>query len=137
MRKKIQEKSIRLFDKDNITGFQFTAGRTPLSVQNNDPFHFGITFNKNRQTYCFDSSEDKLKEKIFKTIFPDLGDQDYMGNPNGLTKVQIESLKIQFKELGYEIEEAMITGEWYWFRVPCTVDLIEHHVNILKDNIKL
>ncbi len=138
-RKKIDKTTIEyisknLFHKDGLIGFQFTAGRTPRAIYENEPFslHLSLNFDESKGGVVIDCSETTLKHKIMLEFFPKYPQYGILAiNPKG-----IENLTKLFNELGYQTENAETVGEWYWFRVRCKNDEIMGHVNILKEALK-
>ena len=129
----IEKKNKNLFYKDLFKGFQFTAGRTPLGIKNNDKYDLGISlnFNEGKSSSVIDGSEFRLEEKLFSFIFPDCNNNQKYVDLDYLNK-----LKITFQDLGYEYETAKFAGEWFWFRVKCKLEDIEENLKIIKENIK-
>jgi hypothetical protein len=135
-RKKIDKTSIEyltnnLFHKDDIIGFQFTAGNTPLGIKENRPLDLSCHLNKDKSSVVIDCSEGDLEKAITCEIFKNVQ------NEYEVSLDKIRDLQIQFKNLGYEVEEDDFAGYWYWFRVNCKSDEIPKHVNNLKNNLKL
>ncbi len=134
-RKKIDKTSIEylanhLFHKDSITGFQFTAGNTPLGIKENRILTMYCSLNKSRDNgHVIDCSESELKEKIAIEIFKE--------EEKEISMEQLRDFQKQFKELGYEVEECEFVGQWYWFRVHCKPEEIPFHVERLKSNLKI
>ncbi len=133
-RKKIDKTSIEylanhLFHKDTTTGFQFTAGNTPLGIKENRPLTMSCSINKSRDSVVIDCSEYELKKKIAIEIFKE--------EEKEISMEQLRDLQNQFKELGYEVEECEFVGQWYWFRVKCKPAEIPYHVERLKTNLKI
>lgn len=131
-RKKVDKTSVEylsknLFHKKDIVGFQFTAGETPLGIKENRQLTMSCSLNKSRSSVVIDCSEWDLKRKIETEVF---GMEEFP-----VDKKSIKDLQKQFRDLGYEVEEASYAGYWYWFRVKCTAEEIPMHVNILKEKI--
>lgn len=129
-RKKIDRESLeyitsKLLWKDDIIGFQFTAGNTPLGIIKNEPLYMRCTVNKSQRSVIGDSYESELERKIEKTIF---------GEGHTITMEKLRNYQEQFRKLNYEVEEAEFAGIWYWFRIHCKSDEIVKHVNNLKEN---
>lgn len=133
-RKKVDKDSIeylvtRLFYGDNIIGFQFTAGNTPLGIIEKRPLQMSCSINRSsRSLAVIDSVEYALAKKIEEAIF---------GKDSEISMKTLKSYKEQFKDLGYEVEEGTFVGEWYWFRVHCKCEEIMFHVNRIKHNLVL
>ena len=130
-RKKIDKESLeyltpKLFHKDIITGFQFTAGNSPLGIKENRPLQMYCSINKSQSNSVIDGLEGGVGEKISEYIF---------GKNHTVSLDKIRDYQKQFRDLGYEVEEADFVGQWYWFRVKCKWDEIINHVNILKEKI--
>jgi hypothetical protein len=131
-RKKVDKDSMEwkannLFHKEDIIGFQFTAGNTPLGVMEDEPLEMHCVINKSRSTVVIDGVEFGLAEKISEYIF---------GKDHTIDMEKLRDYQRQFRDLGYEVEEdADFAGEWYWFRVKCKHDEILEHVKRLKDNL--
>ncbi len=133
-RKKNDNKTVEylaknLFHKDLITGFQFTAGNTPLGITEKEPLTMYCSLNKSRDSVVIDCSESELKEKIAIEIFNE--------EEHEISMKQLRSLQKQFKKLGYEVEEGNFLGIWYWFRIHCKAEEIPYHVERLKSNLKI
>lgn len=123
-RKKINKDSIEyisrnLFYKPNFVGFQFTAGRTPRAILNNEDYTFGcsLNFDETKGSTVIDGTEMRLEELIFKKIFPDK--QQY----SEITKEELASLREKWINLNYEYDYTdEYAGEWHWFRIKCSID---------------
>jgi hypothetical protein len=129
-RKKVDKESIeylvsKIFDKEDITGFQLTTGSAPAGIEENRPMEMCFTITGTTKGVFTDPNEFKVEKNIQQTIFGET------------TKIPLEKIKgyqKQFKELGYEVEEGNFVGKWYWFRIHCRHDEIITHVKNLKDN---
>lgn len=137
-RKKIDKTTIEyysnnLFHKDRLVGFQFTAGRTPRAIYENEPYSLHLSLNfSSESNVVIDCSESTLEDMIMKEFFPAYQKYGILAiNPKG-----IANLTKLFKELGHQTENAETVGEWYWFRVRCKNDEIKGHVDILKEALK-
>ena len=139
-RKKIDKTTIEylsknLFHKDGLIGFQFTAGRTPRAIDENEECSLSISlrFKEGKGNVVIDGSESVLEEKIMKEFFP-----NYMRyNRFKISKNALSRLEEIFRKLNYEVDGTNnFAGEWFWFRVFCKNDEIMGHVNILKEALK-
>ena len=135
-RKKLDKSTLEymiphLFHKENLTGFQFTAGNTPLGITENRPLDLTahLIFNEQKGNVVIDGLEWSVRDKIMEEVF---SVKEFEIDKQGIKKLQE-----QFKKLGYEVEEADFAGYWYWFRVKCTPETLIEHVNNLKTNLKL
>lgn len=131
-RKKIDKTTLEyminhLFRKNDLIGFQFTAGNTPLGLKEKRPLYMSCSLNFSRSSVVIDCMETDVRRKITSEIF---NTEKYI-----VTKKMIKELQKQFKELGYEVHEAKFAGYWYSFIVHCTADEIIGHVNNLKSNL--
>lgn len=130
-RKKIDKESLEylidnLFHKDDIIGFQFTAGNTPLGIKENRPLDMHFSLNKSKSSVVIDCAETVISEKITQTIF---------GLNHTISMDKLRDYQKQFIEMGYEVEECEFAGMWYWFRVHCEHGDILKHVNRIKENL--
>jgi hypothetical protein len=122
-----------LFHKDIITGFQFTAGRTPLSIKNKQPLELSVSINKSKSVVVSDWDAEKAVEcKIFNELFPnkDKGTASIM--QVDITLEQVKIMQTAFRKLGYQVDGEFFAGEWYWFRIKCKSEEIPHHLERLK-----
>jgi hypothetical protein len=136
-RKKIDKESIsylikQLWRKDMVIGFQFTAGRTPRAISENENYGFSFSLNFSESSHLPDFSNGPLEEKIMQTFFPEYHRYSRLE----ITSKAMTRLREIWNELGYEVDGAEYAGEWSWFRVKCKFDEIENHVNILKEILK-
>jgi hypothetical protein len=130
-RKKVDKDSLEwmvsnLFHKEDIIGFQFTAGNTPLGIKENRPLEMYCSINKSRSTVVIDGVEYALADKISEHIF---------GKGHTIDMDKLRDYQKQFRDLGYEVEEGEYAGNWYWFRVKCKHDEILDHVKRLKESL--
>ena len=131
-RKKVEKDSFEwmasnLFHKEDIIGFQFTAGNTPLGIKENRPLEMSGHINKTKTSVVIDGVEYALADKISEHIF---------GKDHTIDMVKLRDYQKQFRDLGYEVEEnSDFAGEWYWFRVKCKHDEILDHVKRLKESL--
>ena len=133
-RKKIDKNTIEYISqhlryKDDVFGFQFTLGNTPLGIKENRPLTISCSINKNRSYVVIDCSEFDLCDKIEEEIF---GMKD-----KEISVEQLGMLQQQFKDLGYEVDGAKFAGIWHWLIIKCTYLEIPQHVQKLKENIKI
>jgi hypothetical protein len=98
-----------LLGKNGFVGFQFTAGRTPRAIDENENCGFSFSLNFNESSGIPDFSVCPLEEKIMKTFFPEY--RKYSHFPISLEAVT--RLGEIFNELGYETESAEYVGEWF------------------------
>ncbi len=133
MKKKKDKESLEYLISDcfyykDITGFQFTAGNTPLGIKQNRPMKMHCSLNY-PHSVVIDCSIGDIEKKLITLIF---GREEF-----GVDLEKIRDLQEQFTKLGYEVEEAEFAGVWYWFRVKCTADEIISHAEQLKNNLIL
>lgn len=116
------------FYKEDITGFQFTAGRTPRAIAENEKYYTVASLNFPRSV-VIDGSESDIEEIL---------EIDGLGEKRPeYTIEQVKSIGDQFTKFGYEYESGEHVGEWHWFRVKCTWDEIPKHLQFLKENLSV
>lgn len=135
-RNKINKESLsyrisKLFYKNILKGFQFTAGNTSLGIKENRALTMScsLIFDEGKSSAVIDGQELDVAEKIEIEVF---GIRDPV-----ISMEQLRRLQQQFRNLNYEVEEAEFAGYWYWFRIYCTPDEILNRINNLKENIKI
>lgn len=130
-KKKIDKESLehlvsKLLHKEDIIGFQFTAGNAPSGIMENRPLFMHCSISKSRSSVVIDGVESYLAEKIGESIF---------GKSHTVTMEKLRDYQDQFRKLNYEVEEGEFVGKWYWFRISCRHDEILNHVRNLKENL--